>query len=147
VTNIANYLPEPMKVEDFGNLLFSEINKLMTGSQIYSPTKVDLAAIQKLSVEKYRTWEWIFGYSPRYRFTNELETEKGEILISLQVEKGLMVEVSVSGAIEAELSQKLSEGLLGCRHDLEDVSARIFALNGMLKLEGVDLDSFVGSMF
>jgi len=98
VINIAPYLPSPMGVEDFGNLFFAEISQQMASSQIYSPTVTDLAAIQKLSDEKYRTWDWIYGYSPRYRFNNNLETQNGAILIDLLVEKGLMTEVLV-GAI------------------------------------------------
>ncbi len=147
VTNIADYLPEPIKVEDFGNQLFSEISKQLTNSQLFTPTEADMEAIQKLSDEKYRTWEWIFGYSPRYRFTNKLETTNGEILIELLVEKGLMVEVAVSGDIPAELSQKIIEAFLGCRHDFKAVELRIFSLKSMLDNEGIEPESFVKAMF
>jgi lipoate-protein ligase A len=147
VTNIAPYLPEPMRVEDFGNLLFSEISKQLTNSQLYTPTEGDLAAIQKLSDEKYRTWEWIFGYSPRYRFTNKLETENGEIQIGLLVEKGLLVEVAVSGSITAELSHKIAEVLLGCRHDLIAVKSHISALETLFKAEGINPEGFEKALF
>jgi len=147
VTNIAPYHAHPMSVEDFGNLLFSEISKLMTGSQIYNPTQSDMEAIQKLSNEKYRTWDWIFGYSPRYRFTNKLKTEKGEILISLQVEKGLLTEVSVSGAIPAELGQNIAEALLGCQHDLNEVKLHISDLKTRMQDQGIIWNDFVKTMF
>ena len=147
VTNIATYLTEPMRVEDFGNLLFSEISKQISGSRIFTPTEADLAAIQKLSDEKYRTWEWIYGYSPRYRFTNKLETPKGEILISLLVEKGLLVEVSISGFISDKLGQTIMLDLLGSRHDLSALKTRTHALLLLLQAEGIDLKSFVKAMF
>ena len=57
VTNIAPFLPDSMSVEDFGNHMFSAISKQMTGYQMYIPTEDDRAAIQKLSDEKYRTWD------------------------------------------------------------------------------------------
>ena len=147
VTNIADYLPKPMRVEDFGNQLFSEISKQISGSQIYIPTEADLAAIQKLSDEKYRTWEWIFGYSPRYRFKNQFLFSKGEISISLLVEKGLLVDVSVSGAILPELSQNIAKVLLGCRHELKSVESRIYGLVAMLQSDGIDWKDFVKGMF
>lgn len=147
VTNIAPYLPEPMKVEDFGNLLFSEISQQMHSAQMYTPTEADLTAIQKLSDEKYRTWDWIYGYSPRYRFNNQLESPKGAIHIGLLVEKGLMAEVFVSGAIPAELSNKITEALLGCAHDLNAVSPVLFALEAFMKAEAISSADFAKAMF
>jgi len=147
VTNIAAYLTEPMRVEDFGNLLFDEISKQIAGSQIYSPTEDDLTAIQKLSDEKYRTWDWIYGYSPRYRFNNKLETQNGAIHIGLLVEKGVMVEVTVSGAIPAELCAKITEALLGCPHDLSVVRSRISALEPLWMTEVIDPEVFANAMF
>jgi len=147
VTNIATYLPEPMRVEDFGNLLFDEISHQIADSQIYSPTDADLTAIQKLSDEKYRTWDWIYGYSPRYRFNNNLETQNGAIHIGLLVEKGVMVEVSVSGVIGAVSSDRISLTLLGCLHDLSAVRSRISALEPLWMAEGIDPEVFANAMF
>jgi len=147
VTNIASYLPEPMRVEDFGNLLFAEISQQMDSSQIYSPTEADLEAIQKLSDEKYRTWDWIYGYSPRYRFINNLETENGEIQLSLLIEKGHLVEVTVSGAVSDQLSQKIVEAIFSQRHDLYELESCICTLADLLRIEGIDPVGLVKAMF
>jgi lipoate-protein ligase A len=129
VTNIANYLKKPISVEEFTDFLFREISQNYPEFLVYEPTPEDIEIIEKLSIEKYQTWDWIFGYSPRYRFTNTLKTENGYIKISLLVEKGMLVEVSVSGAIPVELSQKIAEMLIGCRHDFEAVKAALSFLN------------------
>ena len=129
VTNISDYLTNPISVEEFTNFMFSEISQNYLESLVYEPTSEDLIAIEKLSIEKYQTWDWIFGYSPRYRFSNKLETEQGEIQISLLVEKGILADVSVSGAIEEELSQKILASLIGCRHDFEAIKAALSYLN------------------
>lgn len=121
VTNISEHLSNPISVQEFTDFLFSEISASFPEPQVYKPTSEELAAIQKLSDEKYQTWDWIFGYSPKYRFRNKLETENGEIDIDLLIEKGLLVEVSVSGAIEPELSEKIAEVLVGCRHEYSAV--------------------------
>lgn len=128
VTNIANHLPKPILVGEFTNFLFGEISQNYTEFQVYEPTADDITAIEKLSVEKYQTWDWIFGYSPRYRFTNKLETENSKIQIGLLVEKGHIAEVSISGLIHPEFAQKIEKVLLGCRHDYEEVKT---ALEGM----------------
>jgi lipoate-protein ligase A len=128
VTNIANYLPNPNSVEEFTNFLFGEISRNYSEFQVYEPTPEDLEAIQKLSIEKYQTWDWIFGYSPRYRFTNKLETENGEIQVSLLVEKGRITEVGFSGAISSEKASKMADALVGCKHDFEDVKKSVLSI-------------------
>ena len=146
VTNIAPYLPEPMGVEDFGNRLFLEISSQIAGSKVYLLTETDLEAIQKLSDEKYRTWDWIFGYSPKYRFKNKFQTEKGEIVLQLLVEKGLLVEVEISGAISETSGKKIEEVLLGCPHDLHAIESRIVIFQDVLHAENISPEYFAGKL-
>ena len=129
VTNIANYLSNPISVKEFTDFIFAEITQYYPEFQVYEFTPEDLESIQKLSIEKYQTWDWSFGYSPRYRFTNKLETENGEIQISLLVEKGRIIEATFSGAIADEIGSKISERLVGCQHDFEVVKTALFGLN------------------
>ncbi|HAQ19331.1 MAG TPA: lipoate--protein ligase [Prolixibacteraceae bacterium] len=147
VTNIANYLPNPISVEEFTGFLFNEICQNYPAFQVYKPTPEDIEAIEKLSIEKYQTWDWIFGYSPRYRFTNKLETESGELQISLLVEKGLITEALITGAIPAEISQKIAEMLLGCRHDLEVITNLLPLLNEEINENGISTEELMKGMF
>jgi lipoate-protein ligase A len=116
-------------VEEFTDFLFGEICQGYPEFKVYELTPEDMEAIEKLSIEKYQIWDWIFGYSPKYRFTNKLETEIGEIQIRLLVEKGLLVEVLISGAIQKEFSKKIEEALIGCRHEYEAVKRILAKLN------------------
>ena len=147
VTNIANYLSNPITVEQFTDFLFGEISMNYTEFRVYEPTPEDIEAIQKLSIEKYQTWDWIFGYSPRYRFTNSMNTTNGAISVSLVVEKGYVAEASVSGAISAEISQKIAEVLVGCRHDFEAVKAALLGLEDEFQKNGLSFDKFMSEMF
>jgi lipoate-protein ligase A len=128
VTNIAEYLPAPISVEEFTSFLFSEICGTYPDFRVYEPTSEDIAAIEKLREEKYQTWDWIFGYSPRYRFTNSIETANGSISVGLLVEKGRISEVVFSGEIQEEIAQKLAETLIGFRHELEEIADNLVAL-------------------
>lgn len=125
VTNIANYLPTPISVEEFTRFIFGEICGTYSDFQVYQPTSEDITAIEKLAIEKYQTWDWIFGYSPRYRFSNAVETENGAISVSLLVEKGRIAEAAFSGEISKEIALKLGETLVGCRHDLEEIEGNL----------------------
>lgn len=129
VTNITNYLSKPISVEEFTRFLFEEICGTYPDFQVYQPTLEDIAAIEKLAIEKYQTWDWIFGYSPRYRFTNTIETPNDAISVSLLVEKGRITEAAFFGEIQDEIGQKLTEALVGCRHDFEDISGQLVVLS------------------
>ena len=147
VANIADYLSRPMSVEEFTDSLFNEIGKNIPEVMVYTPTPADLEAIQKLSIEKYLTWEWIFGYSPRYEFKNTLETSQGTLQISLLVEHGLIAEVTLSGSISSELSQKISQCIIGCRHDFEELKTALFDLDDLLFLLSLTIERFLNVLF
>jgi lipoate-protein ligase A len=147
VTNIANYFQNPISVEEFTEFLFGEISQNYPEFRVYEPTPEDIEAIEKLSIEKYQTWDWIFGYSPRYRFTNSLDTLKGAIFVSLLVEKGNISEASVSGAIPAEIGPKIAERLMGCRHNFESVKTSLFGLNEEFQRNGLSVEELLNGMF
>lgn len=128
VTNIAVYLVNPISVKEFTSFLFSEICGTYPDFRVYEPTSEDIAAIEKLREEKYQTWDWIFGYSPRYRFTNSIETANSSISVGLLVEKGRISEVVFSGEIQEEIAQKLAETLIGFRHELEEIADNLVTL-------------------
>ena len=147
VTNIANYLPKPISVEEFTDFLFAEISQNYPEFQVYEPTSEDIEAIQKLCIEKYQTWDWIFGYSPRYRFTNTLNTANGAIYVNLLVEKGLVAEASITGAIRTEISQKLADALVECRHDQDAIKTALFRLNEEFQRGGMSVELLIDVMF
>lgn len=147
VANIADYLTSPMSVEEFTDILFIEIRKNIPEVVVYAPTPADLEGIQKLSIEKYQTWKWIFGYSPRYRFKNTLETLNGTLQISLLVEHGLIAEMTLTGNIASELSQKISETIIGCRHDFETLKSAIFESDASFCISSFSPERFLNTLF
>jgi len=147
VTNIANYLPDTLTVEEFTGFVFDEIRQNTPEAMVYELNSADLEAIQKLSIEKYQTWDWIFGYSPKYHFTNKLENEHGELAINLMVDLGVLIEVHVSGAIAAELSQKITETLQGCRHDYDAVKSTLTGLKDLFQLSSITLEFLLKGLF
>lgn len=143
VTNIAACLQTRISVGEFKDFLFSEVSPNFGNFRVYELNESDIAAIEKLAVEKYRTWEWIFGYSPKYRFSNTFETSKGAVLISFQVEKGIITELSISGQISELVARQTEESLVGCKHNIDDVKNCLFDLIKEFEL----IDELIGGMF
>ena len=147
VTNIAGYLSESVSVEEFTRFLFDEISRHLSEFRVYELTEEDVEAIQQLREEKYQTWEWIFGYSPRYRFTNTLETAQGLVHLSFMVEHGLISGMSVSGALSVELSAKLGECLQGCRHEYDAVKTAVSELGVDVAQCGLSFLNLIDGLF
>lgn len=97
VTNIANHLEQDMTVLEFKNYLMNFINSKYENNCLYELSEEDINEINKLVEDKYNTWQWNFGHSPKYALNNEIKYPGGNIEFSLNVEKGLIKEIKFFG--------------------------------------------------
>ena len=92
VTNLAPYLPEGMITDDLKELLIEEMLESNQDATIYQLTEEDFAGVQQLIEDKYKTWDWNFGFSPKYNFKNAKKIPAGFIEVHLDVERGGTIE-------------------------------------------------------
>lgn len=97
VTNISNHLKKDMTVLEFKNYLMNFINSKDESNHFYELSQEDINEINKLVEEKYNTWQWNFGHSPKYALNNEIKYPGGNIEFSLNVEKGLINKIKFFG--------------------------------------------------
>jgi lipoate---protein ligase len=121
VTNISSFPNYNQTVKDFINFLTAEKLKA-PGSDRYIINERDLDQINSLAEKKFRTWEWNFGYSPKYVFTNSINFREGRLNIILDVEKGLIRNAQISGDyLSHEKSVMLADELKGKKHIFQDI--------------------------
>jgi lipoate-protein ligase A len=96
VTNIAGYLPKKMEIEEFTEMLFLRTMDYLENPSVYIPSEDENGKFLELCQEKYSTWEWIYSYSPKYAFRNNLILEDQNSFFELFVEKGIITEVKSS---------------------------------------------------
>ena len=97
VTNISSHLDKKMTVLEFKDYLMDFINKRDENSHFYELNDKDVESINKLVEEKYSTWEWNFGYSPKYSLYNEVKYPGGNLEFSLDVHDGLIKDIKFFG--------------------------------------------------
>ncbi len=125
VANIADFLPKPMAIGEFENILLQYILQLNSGNNLYVFSVNDLKHIQQLKQEKYDTWEWNYGYSPNYCF----EKQTREHSISVEVEKGIIKDIEIiSEALSVKLISQLKALLTGTCHSIEQLEGKINSL-------------------
>jgi len=138
VANISQFLKNPMTTGEFVQFLL-DVQIENSENRLYFLNENDIQTIEKLSTEKFKTWEWNFGYSPRYSFKNEVEIEGKLLKIEMQVERGIIVDAGITGDFFAnENEEKVAAILKQKRHwfeDLRELTESFIHLNNMTILK------------
>jgi lipoate-protein ligase A len=96
VANIIEYMSEPMDILEFRervkNGILSEEN-----NGIYKLTQADWDSINKLSKERYQTWEWNFGRSPTFNIQKIKRFPFGQIDARIEVHQGEIKNIKLFG--------------------------------------------------
>lgn len=97
VTNISEHLDKPMNISEFRDLVMNYVFSLNSNNSYFNLTEKDIENVNKLSKEKYSTWEWNFGNSPNYSLVNELRYIGGTLEFHLNVSKGFITDIKFFG--------------------------------------------------
>ncbi len=124
VINLIEYFPNEMTTDELKALLIDEMLATNEGAKIYHLTTEDLNGVAKLIEEKYQTWDWNFGFSPKYNFKNAKKIPAGFIEVHLDVERGGTIEkAKIFGDFFAsEPIEELENKLIGIKHNEEEIA-------------------------
>lgn len=130
VTNIREHLKNPLTTEEFLDLIMKFILENHREHRVYELSDEDKVKITRLSEEKYSTWDWNFGHSPKYTFDNTKKFDGGTIEIYLNVTNGIIENAKIYGDFFGlkDVSE-LEKLLIGKRHSREDIEAVISSIN------------------
>ena len=136
IGNIGEFLPKDRDLPAFWEYL----KRFFAGSGIVndSLSAEELAAVEKLKTEKYDTWEWNYGRSPKYNVHNKQRYEAGGVEFQAEVAGGVIQEIAFYGDFLSVCAlTPLTDALKGCPFRREDVAA---------VLEQADLRSMFGGI-
>jgi lipoate-protein ligase A len=133
VTNISEHLQEKITIDEFADFLFENISGSYSEKQEYQFSDADKSTIQKLRDEKYFQWEWIYGYSPKYVYSNSISVSTGKLDFSIWVEKGIIRKSEWKGDISEDLIGLLENHVQNCRHGIEELSKTLQPIQSHLQ--------------
>ena len=136
VGNIRQFLREDMDLSAFWQYL----KKQLTGNGAILPTlsDTDLSEIRKLKQEKYDTWDWNYGKSPKFEIQSKKRWSGGLLDIRMSVSSGRIADIRIFGDFLAlECITPLEEALVGCSFQKD-------ALMGAL--ETICLSRYIGTI-
>jgi lipoate---protein ligase len=118
VTNILPFLSEPINIRMFRNSLVDfMISRFNT--DFFKPDEQLFIDVYNLSLEKYSTYDWIYGYSPDYELRNTIWVNKTNCEFSLQVKKGVIQSYDVTKDFKNICREILSRAVEG-HHSTEN---------------------------
>ena len=126
VANISSFLASPPTIEAFTQQILGHIREINPDAKAYTFSDDDLATIDQLLKEKFGTWEWNYGYSPKYIFRKDGMLQGKSASINLKIEKGRIKEVNLeSEVISKEMENALSEKLMDCLHERKEIKEKL----------------------
>ncbi len=148
VTNISDHLPNKISVLEFHDQIMQFIMDSNTHATRYEFSPEDTAQINKLVKDKYSTWDWNFGYSPKYNFGKLIQTKGGSIEIQMNIEKGVIRGLKIFGDFfnEGDISD-IENCLIGRKHKAEEIRETLNQIPFENYFHNISVDEFILAMF
>ncbi len=144
VTNISEHLQETMSVKQFMALANEHILETFTDSMTYKFSDEDIIAIKKIEDERFANWDWNYGSSPKYDFSNQEKFPGGLVEVNLQVKDGIIKSAKIFGDFfsQGEISD-VEAALINTKHSTEAVKKSLTLLNLNNYFAGISLDEII----
>lgn len=120
VANISDFLPVSVTIEEFRKRIFNSFIENSKDTHIFKFSEEEKEKINKLVEEKFSTWKWNFGYSPKYEFRNQIRIGEDKFEVFLMVDKGMIQNANFT-INEKKTLRGLGLCLTNQRHYLEDI--------------------------
>ncbi len=147
VTNIIDYLPEKMSINDFKDELLKQVFDKIPYKE-YILTDDDLEKIDKLVEERYSTWEWNYGHSPKFDLKKSHRYKAGKIEILLKVNKGVIEECKIYGDfLGISNIEELEKELKGKNYKEKEIKELLKKLNIKKFFGNISNDEFIDLLF
>lgn len=118
VTNIESHIEPKISLEQFTQFIKEEVLSNKSDIQEYKFSDHDVDQISKLIEDKYASWDWNFGYSPKYKMSQQKKFEFGIVSIEMEIEKGFISSINLLLNNEAHVElNKLAKLLLDNKHE------------------------------
>ena len=102
IGNIRSFLKQDMTLQDFWAHLRVSLGKTDVAPE--QLTAEELAQVQRLKEEKYDTWEWTYGRSPRYNYTSKRRWPGGNLEVYAEIHEGKAEQIRFYGDFMAAAS-------------------------------------------
>ncbi|PVE66014.1 lipoate--protein ligase [Priestia megaterium] len=138
VANISEFLEQKVTVEEFREMLLRYIFDGEENITEYKLTEKDWEAIHQISKERYQSWDWNYGKSPKFNLQHSHRFPVGQIDVRLEVNKGKIDACTIYGDFFGVGDvQEVQEKLTGVRYEKASIEQA---------LEDIDIPHYFGNI-
>lgn len=144
VTNISSHLDEKIDLLDFKNFFMNFVIKTNDIKEIYEFTNEDIKIIEEIMNSRFKTWEWNYSKSIDYSYKNAVKYPSGSIEYHLNVNNGIINNISLHGDFFGEKDIKeLESKLIGVRHRFNNLEKALDKIIMDEYIQGVSTKQFL----
>jgi lipoate---protein ligase len=122
VTKIIEYLRIPLTAEILIDTLLFYIHSVFPECLSYDFNDIEIAEINDLASKKYNKWEWIYGYSPNYKFQKSTIIDNKNLDLNIDVSNGVITDINLTGNFfKSSAKVEIEKSLNGIRHKEEEI--------------------------
>lgn len=145
VANISEFVNEKMPIVEFRKLLLEGLYQGEESFETYHLTQDEWKEVHRLVEEKYDTWDWNFGRSPKFNIKRAKRFPIGEIDLRIFVEKGSITDFKVFGDFFGkEPIENLENKFIGIRYEREDLTDLLSDVDITNYFGNISKDEFIG---
>ncbi|MBI9012050.1 MAG: lipoate--protein ligase [Clostridiales bacterium] len=117
VTNIKAHLEDDIDILKFRELINEHINETVENASFYKFTSEDIKAITEIEENRFKTWDWNYGNSPKYKGYQTKKFTGGIVETFFEIKKGAFTGVKFYGDFfsKSEISD-IENALIGIAH-------------------------------
>ena len=147
VTNLNNYLKSGLNCFEFSKLIAEMIEFDIPTITNKKLTLNEINEIDKLANEKFQTFEWIYGYSPKYFFSNSILVDQDFLEFKLEVIKGIIKDIHTTTKTKDNNYINKINSLLDVRHEYFTIYNLLHKQNCDNPQKSIDLTNFCSYLF
>lgn len=147
VSNIRELLPEDMTITELKQAILAGT---FGGNQIptHELSEEDWDHVRRISADRYGTWEWNVGRSPRFNVQKSERFAAGKVDARIDVDKGLIQSIKIYGdfAGKQEIAE-LEARLIGVRYDPDVLAETLQDSNIQHYIGGLTREQFLEMIY
>ena len=121
VANLCDYLPELSDIQTFKNRLEEILSNNYSDAE-YQLSETDLANILRLADEKFNTWEWNYGHSPKATLVHSARLACGTVEIHLTLAENRIASCHFGGDFLGNLpASEVETALTGVPYEIDAI--------------------------
>lgn len=149
VANIAEFLTQPLSTEEFKQKILESIYADSPKIESYELSEEEWEGVYKLRDEKYASWDWNYGKSPKFDIKRERKFPSGIIDLRIKVKKGGEIEnLKIYGDFFGkDPVEDIENALVGVRYVKEDIAKALAPFDLYTYFGELDKEDFINLVY